>query len=346
MVAPAGRWCAPLVPAGKNAGGGALLGSWWPVLLYSEPVRTLQSPPFMRMSWVVKSKWKVLSTVFTCGLAVSGCVGEVPEDLDPAAALGDELLWDEGPPAGEESGDENITSDREALAGAPLFQLPFPCGQVWAGQTREDHSPANSVDFNRADDVDDTVVAAASGTVSRVDNEGSVSYGRWVEIDHGNGYRTRYAHLNSQTVSVGQGVSKGQKVGTVGSTGGSTGPHLHYEERLNGTAIKPVFNGTTALFFGTKNYTSNNSCGGGSAVTGIVNTSGISLTVRSGPSTGSTAVGSVADGDQVNITCQKNGTSVTGTFGTTTLWDFIGNGYVSDAFVNTGADGQVAPTCP
>ena len=47
----------------------------------------------------------------------------------------------------------------------------------------------------------------------------------------------------------------------------------------------------------------------------------------------------------MTISCQKNGSSVTGTYGTTMLWDFIGNGYVSDAYVNTGSDGQVAPTC-
>jgi uncharacterized protein YraI len=76
-----------------------------------------------------------------------------------------------------------------------------------------------------------------------------------------------------------------------------------------------------------------------------VNTAGPALTVRSAASTGATAVGSVADGAKVTITCQKLGTQVTGTYGTTKLWDFIGNGYISDAYVSTGSDGQVAPTC-
>ncbi|PCC67748.1 Peptidase family M23 [Nannocystis exedens] len=296
----------------------------------------------------------LVSLVLTGGLAVSGCVEDMTAEeaeADPAAFFGDEEWWDEGPPAGEEAKDEalepmdDLRAETE-IAAAPAFQLPFPCGQVWAGQTRTNHSPVNSIDFNRTDDVNDPVVAAAAGKVTRVANEGNTSYGRWIEIDHGGGYRTRYAHLNTQTVSVGQSVSQGQKIGTVGSTGGSSGPHLHYEQRLNGTAQKPVFNGATALFFGTKNYTSKNKCsGGGSGVTGTVNTSGVALTVRSGPSTGSTAVGSVQDGATVTITCQKHGTSVTGTYGTTTLWDFIGTGYVSDAYVNTGSDGQVAPTC-
>ncbi|GLW91492.1 M23 family metallopeptidase [Actinokineospora globicatena] len=145
-------------------------------------------------------------------------------------------------------------------SAAPAFQVPFPCGQVWDGQTRTNHSPANAVDFNRANDSGDAVVAAAAGRVSRVDNEGSVSYGRWIEIDHGSGWRSRYAHLSAQRVSVGQNVSRGQLIGNVGSTGGSTGPHLHFEQTLNGSAQKAVFNGTQALYWGTRAYTSRNSC--------------------------------------------------------------------------------------
>lgn len=287
-----------------------------------------------------------LASLMFVGVALVGCDEELTDEekSDPAAYLGDEEWWDEGPPKGEEPLDLGVP----ALPGetaVPSFQLPFPCGQVWAGQTRSDHDPKNSVDFNRTNDVDDPVVAAAGGKVTRVENTGNTSYGRWIEIDHGSGYRTRYAHLNSQSVSVNQSVSKGQKIGTVGSTGGSSGPHLHYEQRLNGADVKPVFNGSTALFYGTKNYTSNNSCGGGGGVSGTVDTAGPSLTIRSAPSTSASSVGSVADGASVNITCQKHGSQVTGTFGTTTLWDFIGTGYVSDAYVYTGSNGQVAPTC-
>jgi hypothetical protein len=311
---------------------------------------------------------KIVSMVLASCVALSGCMDEEElsaEDLeltsedededadaddnnDPAAWLGAEEWWDEGPPAGELETDEHDLRGDLNPSLAPSFQLPFPCGQVWAGQTRSNHSPVNSIDFNRTDDIGDPVVAAAGGTVSRVANEGNVSYGRWVEVNHGNGYRTRYAHLKTQSVSVGQSVSKGQKLGTVGSTGGSSGPHLHYELRLNGTAIKPVFNGSTAFFFGTKNYTSKNKCGsggGGGGATGTVNTNNLPLTVRSGPGTGYSAVGSVADGAKVTISCQKYGSSVSGTYGTTTVWDFIGNGYISDAYVYTGSDGLVAPLC-
>lgn len=238
---------------------------------------------------------------------------------------------------------EEVDEDFEALT--VNFQLPFPCGQTWSGQTRTNHSPTNSVDFNRTDDLGDTVVAAAAGKVTRVANEGNTSYGRWIEIDHGGGYRTRYAHLASQSVSVGQMVAQGKKIGTVGSTGGSSGPHLHYEQRKDGVAVRPVFNGSTALFFGSKNYTSKNSCGGSSGAPGTVNTNGARLTVRSSPNVNAAEVGSLADGAVVSIKCQKEGSSVTGTYGTSKIWDFVGTGYVADAFVHTGSDGRVAPNC-
>ena len=147
-----------------------------------------------------------------------------------------------------------------ADAAAPGFQLPFPCDQKWVGSTYTDHNPQNSVDFNRADDMGDPVVAAAAGEVSRVDNEGDTSYGRWIEIDHGNGWTTRYAHLSKQSVSQGAQVKKGQPIGDLGNSGGSTGPHLHFEERQNGVAVKATFDGTQAHYWGQKTYTSKNSC--------------------------------------------------------------------------------------
>ena len=65
-------------------------------------------------------------------------------------------------------------------------------------------------------------------------------YGRMVEVDHGNGFATRYGHLSEIVVNEGQKLAAGDIIGKVGSSGRSTGPHLHYEVRHNGDAIDPV----------------------------------------------------------------------------------------------------------
>jgi murein DD-endopeptidase MepM/ murein hydrolase activator NlpD len=82
------------------------------------------------------------------------------------------------------------------------------------------------------------VFATAEGAVTLADWSGG--YGLLVEIDHGAGLDTRYAHLSSLAVTPGQRVQKGQVLGYVGSTGSSTGPHLHYEVRMAGEAVDPT----------------------------------------------------------------------------------------------------------
>lgn len=85
---------------------------------------------------------------------------------------------------------------------------------------------------------------------------------------------------------------------------------------------------------------------GGAGVPGRINTAGAALTIRAGTSSTTTAQGSVADGAWITIRCQKRGQTVSGTYGSSNLWDYIGTGYVADAYVSTGSDGQVAPDCP
>lgn len=83
-----------------------------------------------------------------------------------------------------------------------------------------------------------SVKAAAPGSVAAITNGGP--YGKAVLVVHGGGLTTFYAHLSAESVSIGQSVSAGQEIGKVGSTGWSTGPHLHYETRIDGTPYDPM----------------------------------------------------------------------------------------------------------
>jgi murein DD-endopeptidase MepM/ murein hydrolase activator NlpD len=80
-------------------------------------------------------------------------------------------------------------------------------------------------------------VAVWTGRVVRTGPRGG--YGLTVELDHGEGITTRYAHLSRIDAAVGTVVRRGERLGTVGSTGRSTGPHLHLEVRLGGVARDP-----------------------------------------------------------------------------------------------------------
>lgn len=82
------------------------------------------------------------------------------------------------------------------------------------------------------------ILATADGIVSRAD--WFSSYGLYVSLEHGGSLQTRYGHMSRLNVAAGQRVRKGEIIGYVGSTGRSTGPHLHYEIRIAGVAVNPV----------------------------------------------------------------------------------------------------------
>ncbi|WP_066529246.1 M23 family metallopeptidase [Erythrobacter sp. CCH5-A1] len=82
------------------------------------------------------------------------------------------------------------------------------------------------------------VYATADGVVSRADWYSS--YGLYISLEHGASMQTRYAHLSRLAVAAGDSVKKGDLIGYVGSTGRSTGPHLHYEVRVEGLAVNPI----------------------------------------------------------------------------------------------------------
>lgn len=96
----------------------------------------------------------------------------------------------------------------------------------------------NGIDIAEGRCNNSPIVSAVEGTVSYSGDMGG--YGLVVFVDHGNGLQTRYAHLSGITVRTGQKVSRGATVGFLGSTGDSTGPHLHYETRLRDTPYDPM----------------------------------------------------------------------------------------------------------
>lgn len=93
----------------------------------------------------------------------------------------------------------------------------------------------NGIDFGGS--VGDPVFATAAGTVSRTGYDRAM--GNYIFVKHGNNLETVYMHLSKTLVKKGQTVKKGEKIGSLGSTGRSTGPHLHYEVHKNGTPINP-----------------------------------------------------------------------------------------------------------
>ena len=122
-----------------------------------------------------------------------------------------------------------------SLAGTGAFIRPVSGGYIscgWYG-----YSGHTALDYSMSGAYGKPVYASAGGTV--ISASWSGGYGKMIKIRHSNGYVTYYAHLSAMNVSVGQTVSQGQQIGRIGSTGNSTGPHLHFELRINGSPVNP-----------------------------------------------------------------------------------------------------------
>jgi hypothetical protein len=130
--------------------------------------------------------------------------------------------------------DESARSEAElATVAAPVFQAPFACGESW---TYSHHSAEvrRALDFivNGGDSNGRPVLASAAGKATRHFEAGGA--GNYISIDHGDGWTTYYFHLSAFSVASGVDVEQGQEIGRVGTTGASSGPHLHYEQLLRG----------------------------------------------------------------------------------------------------------------
>ena len=134
--------------------------------------------------------------------------------------------------------DQVTAADGAALSGVDLFTLPVAPPPQVSGYDPENGHPG--IDFAAEEGAE--VYAVAGGIVTAADYD--VEKGNYVVLDHGGGLETEYQHMKSLLVSAGQSVVQGQVLGYVGSTGNSTGPHLHFEARqdsapadLTGTAL-------------------------------------------------------------------------------------------------------------
>ena len=138
----------------------------------------------------------------------------------------------------DSASDENVTPSTSG------FICPL-AGKSKANITTGYHGYAGHTGVDFACSSGTPILASKSGkvvisTALRYSNGNYRSYGEYVVISHGDGVMTLYAHMSSRAVSVGQYVNQGETIGYVGSTGNSTGPHLHFEVRVNGKCVNPT----------------------------------------------------------------------------------------------------------
>lgn len=144
-----------------------------------------------------------------------------------------------------------------AAAERPDFDAPFACAEEWSASTRSGHSPSYySVDFNKDGDDGAPVLASAPGQVVTVRDVGDTSYGQYVVLDHADGWTTLHAHLQATYAVEGQWLDQGDMIGLLGTSGGSSGPHLHYEQNLSGRNQHAYFNRTKLTYGSTIRSTS------------------------------------------------------------------------------------------
>ncbi|MCF6526050.1 M23 family metallopeptidase [Streptomyces sp. JJ36] len=222
------------------------------------------------------------------------------------------------------------------IAAAPNFKAPYPCGQRW---TYSHHSAEvrRALDFVRADGgatAGTPVLASAPGTAYRHNQPGGAGY--YISIDHGGGWKTYYFHLAGFSVPNGAQVSQGQQIGTTGSTGNSTGAHIHYEQLYNGVGQNIRINGSGLAYPGSyyQYYlTSDNGCGGaGQPFT----TWGSGVRVRADAYLSSPVVTSLSGPTQVRVLCQKQGDTVHAEGYTNNWWSKLRdqNGFITNIYID------------
>ena len=200
---------------------------------------------------------KIVSKVFAvCGALGLGISAPAMANSSSAAAVEiDEVMDDVASPLGQ--GDQQFanlfaqwksrdagspTAPPPAVSVSVPSRMPLDNSRLTSSYGMRTHPVVggrrkhNGIDL--AAPTGTPVYATADGLVERAN--WFSSYGKFIKIDHGGSMETRFAHLSGIEVSAGERVTKGQLIGYVGSTGRSTGPHLHYEVRIDGVAVNPM----------------------------------------------------------------------------------------------------------
>jgi Peptidase family M23 len=221
-----------------------------------------------------------------------------------------------------------------APAAAPNFKAPYPCGQKW---TYSHHSAEvrRALDFVRADGggtAGTPVMASAPGRASQHSQPNGA--GNYIVIDHGGGWTTYYFHLAAFSVPDGAQVAQGQQIGTTGSTGNSSGAHIHYEQLLNGVGQDIVINGQGLPYPGSYNqyFLDSDNCGGSTNFS----TWGSDVRVRADAKLNAPVVGVLSGPTAVYVECQKQGDTVNAEGYTNNWWSKLRDqgGFISNIFIS------------
>jgi murein DD-endopeptidase MepM/ murein hydrolase activator NlpD len=199
--------------------------------------------------------YTVTKTNFVETVSASSFLNQIsarPTQNEPApepAVEANDFAFNSGGPEGDNESDGETTQLENQLRAIGANASPSSLPTIWAhlGKInnefgfRRNPFGGRAYEFHPGMDIDgergDLVVSPASGTVIAAGYKGG--YGNMVEVDHGNGLTTRYGHLSKIEAQIGDIVTRGQLLAYIGSTGRSTGPHLHYELRLNDRPINP-----------------------------------------------------------------------------------------------------------
>jgi hypothetical protein len=228
-----------------------------------------------------------------------------------------------------------VTGAQPALA-APNFKAPYACGQRW---TYSHHSAEVrlALDFVRNDGgstAGSPVLASAGGTAYRYSQPSGA--GNYIAVEHGGGWKTYYFHLASYSVANGAVVGQGQQIGVTGSTGNSSGAHIHYEQLLNGVGQTIRINGVSLApypgSYGQKALTSDNGCGGGTSFM----TWGSGVRVRSDARLAATIVATLAGPTRVTVLCQKQGDWVNAEGYSNNWWSKLATpaGFITNIYID------------